>query len=200
MKKVKTETECKNGSQHSRCIPNAHLTFEYSKAFLTQLFTAKSKYTHKKRNFQSFYIKPRNAMPPVCCWAWTQKALFTIFFCLFPTVLYCNCVLSSNMHLVVLSHRCVQTIWSVRKPPGLTPNRKGQWICPSSGFSGEVCISVRSGSFPASPLPVLYSICFSPQKAATGSAGKWEAAVHCFPDPAPPRGELWHSHHSGLPV
>lgn len=34
MKKVKTETECKNGSQHSRCIPNAHLTFEYSlKAF-----------------------------------------------------------------------------------------------------------------------------------------------------------------------
>lgn len=34
----------------------------------------------QKRNFQSFYIKPRNAMPPVCCWAWTQKALFTICF------------------------------------------------------------------------------------------------------------------------
>lgn len=34
----------------------------------------------RKSNFQSFYIKPRNAMPPVCCWAWTQKALFTIFF------------------------------------------------------------------------------------------------------------------------
>lgn len=137
MKKSKNrETECKNGSQHSCCIPNAHLTFEYSlKALFTQLFTAKSKYT-KKRNFQSFYIKPRNAMPPVCCWAWTQKALFTIFFCLFLTVLYCNCVKLKYAPCCVVSSLCPKRfdLWEnhrawrqIEKVSGFVPRQVFEW-------------------------------------------------------------------------
>lgn len=134
MKKVKTETECKNGSQHSRCIPNARLTFEYSlKAFLTQLFTAKSKYTKKKKTSKAFIENP--GMQCLRCVVEREhRKPFLQFFFVFFRQSCTVTALSSNMHLVVLSHRCVQTIWSVRKPPGLTPNRKGQWICPSSGF------------------------------------------------------------------
>lgn len=115
------ETECKNGSQRPCCIPNAHLTFWVLEGIFSHN-CLQLKVNTQKSNFQSFYIKPRNAMPPVCCWAWTQKALFTFFIVFF----WQSCTvtaLSSNMHLVVLSHRCVQTIWSVRKPPGPTPNR-----------------------------------------------------------------------------
>lgn len=126
-------------------------------------------------------------MPPVCCWAWTQKALFTIFFVFFRQ----SCTvtaLSSNMHLV-LSHRCVQTIWSVWKPPGLMLNRKGQWICPLSGFRVKSLSFLGVDRFPFScptRLPLSRnSICLSPWKAATGSAGKLEAAFHCSPDPDP---------------
>lgn len=130
------KTECRNGSQHSRCIPNAHLTFEYSlKAIFTQLFTAKSKYTQKKFFFSyiCIYIKPRNAMPPV--WAWTQKALFTCF-CLFPTVLYCNCVklkyapccVSSSCPSDLISEGNHQAWWQTGQQ-----QQKAQWICPPSG-------------------------------------------------------------------
>lgn len=104
--------------------------------FSTQLFTAKSKYTQKKRNFQSFYIKPRNAMPPVCCWAWTQKALFTIFFCLFPTVLYCNCVKLKYAPCCVVSSLCPNDLicekthraWrQVEKVSGFVPRQVSKW-------------------------------------------------------------------------
>lgn len=138
-------------------------------------------------------------MPPVCCWAWTQKALFTIFFVFFQQ----SCTvtaLSSNMHLV-LSHRCVRTIWSVWKPPGLMLNRKGQWICPLSGFRVKSLSFLGVDRFPFScptQLPLSRnSICLSPWKAATGSAGKLEAAFHCSPNPDPTQlqRELWCSRH-----
>lgn len=51
-----------------------------------------------------YIYKPRNAMPPV--WAWTQKALFTCFFCLFSTVLYCNCVKLKYAPCCVISSLC----------------------------------------------------------------------------------------------
>lgn len=54
----------------------------------------------------------------VCWWAWTQKALFTLFFNVFCQQSCTVTALRSHVHLVVLSHRCVQTTWSVRKPPG----------------------------------------------------------------------------------
>lgn len=141
-------------------------------------------------------------MPPVCCWAWTQKALFTIFFVFFRQ----SCTvtaLSSNMHLV-LSHRCVRTIWSVWKPPGLMLNRKGQWICPLSGFRVKSLSFLGVDRFPFScptRLPLSRnSICLSPWKAATGSAGKLEAAFHCSPNPDPTQlqRELWCSRHLGF--
>lgn len=104
------ETECKNGSQHSRCIPNAHLTFEYLKAFFTQLFTAKVN-TQKKETSKAFIENP--GMQCLRCVVerehrkpFLQFFFFFVFFRQSCTVT----ALSSNMHLVVLSHRCVQTI------------------------------------------------------------------------------------------
>lgn len=54
------ERECKNGSQQWRCIPNAHLTVEYSKAWF---FVFRTQF--KSKHAQSFNRKPRNAMPLV---------------------------------------------------------------------------------------------------------------------------------------
>ena len=138
MKKVKTERlNVKMGhSTPAAYLMHISLLSTRWRHFSTQLFTAKSKYTQKKRNFQSFYIKPRNAMPPVCCWAWTQKALFTIFFCLFPTVLYCNCVKLKYAPCCVVSSLCPNDLicekthraWrKVEKVSGFVPRQVSKW-------------------------------------------------------------------------
>lgn len=102
--------------------------------------------------------------------------------------------LSSNMHLVVLSHRCVRTIWSVRKPTGPDAKLKRSVDLSLVRFPSEVCLSVGSGSFPTtyppslSPLPPLSCTAYVSvhEKAATGSAGKLEAAVLRFSLSLPP--------------
>lgn len=137
MKKVKTERLNVKMGHSTRAAYLMHISlFEYSlKAFFTQLFTAKSKYTrthtHKKENFQSFYRKPRNAMPPVCCWAWTQKALFTIvfFFLLLLFVVFfrqscnCNCVKLKYAPCCVVSSFCPNDLICVWKPPPAHPEK-----------------------------------------------------------------------------
>lgn len=108
MEKVKQRLNVKMGHS-TRCIPNAHLTFEYSKAFLTQLFTAKSKYTQKKETSKAFIENP--GMQCLRCLVEREhRKPFLQFFFVFCRQSCTVTALSSNMHLVVLSHRCVQTI------------------------------------------------------------------------------------------
>lgn len=133
----------------------------------------------------------------------TESPFYNFFFFVFFRQSCTVTALSSNMHLV-LSHRCVQTIWSVWKPPGLMLNRKGQWICPLSGFRVKSLSFLGVDRFPftcPTRLPLSRnSICLSPWKAATGSAGKLEAAFHCSPNPDPTQlqRELWCSRHLGF--
>lgn len=148
MKKVKTETECKNGSQHSRCIPNAHLTFEYSlKAFFTQLLQLKVNTHTKKRNFQSFYIKP--GMQCLRCVEREHRKPFLHFFLSFPTVLYCNCVKLKYAPCCVVSSLCPNDLICEKTT---VPDAKSKRSVDLSlvRFSSEVCISVGSESHPGS--------------------------------------------------
>lgn len=106
---------------------------------------------------------------------------FLQLFCLFPTVLYYNCVKLKYAPCVV-SSSCPNDLMCVKTTGTRRKNRKGQWICPSLVKSG---INVGSGSLsrrlPCPAPSVLNSIRLSPWKAATGSAGKLEAAFRCFP-------------------
>lgn len=106
MKKVKTERLNVKMGHSSRCIPNAHLTFEYSlKAFFTQLFTAKSKYT-KKETSKAFIENPGMQCLRCVVEREHRKPFLQFFFCLFPTVLYCNCVKLKYAPCCVVSSLC----------------------------------------------------------------------------------------------
>lgn len=72
--------------------------------------------THKKRNFQSFLYKTQECNASGVLLSVNTESPFYNCFVFFRQ----SCTitaLSSNMHLV-LSHRCVRTIWFVWKPPG----------------------------------------------------------------------------------
>lgn len=178
MARDKVKTDCKNGSQHPRCTPNAHLTFEYSlKAIFTQLFTAKSKHTQKgtSRAFFFLYIYKTQECNASSVSVNTESP-FYIVLCFRQS---CTVTaLSSKMHLVVLSHCRVRTTWRVTGPPGLASNqeRSVDLSPPIKGFVTEVCICGAS-----SYIRLVQPVFESTKKAATGSAGKAAAAV---PDPA----------------
>lgn len=115
------KTECKNGSQHSRCIPNAHLTFEYSlKAIFTQLFTAKSKYTKKETSKAFFFIYKTQECNASGVSVNTESPFYIFFVCFRQS---CTVTaLSSNMHLVV-SSLCPNDLICEENHPGLVSNR-----------------------------------------------------------------------------
>lgn len=140
---------------------------------------------HKNKQTSKAIIENPGMQMPVVCWAWTQKALFTVFFCLFLFRQSCTVnALSSKMHRVVSSLHRVQTIWSVRKPLGLASHRRDSGFVHLQVFEWSLypCWeAIRFLTLGRTP-PVSYSIWFGPQKAATGSAGKLEAAVR-FPGP-----------------
>lgn len=82
---------------------------------------------------------------------------FLHFFCLFSTVLYCNCVKLKYAPccLIVVSKR-----FDLRgKPPGPgVKSKKGQWICPSSGFRVKFVSVLGVHRFPP-PAPHPHPAC-----------------------------------------
>lgn len=107
---------------------------------------------------------------------------FLHFLSLFLTVLYCNCVKLKYAPCCVVSSLCPNDSICV-KTTGPDAKSKRSVDLSLVRFFFVVCITVGSGSFPA--LPPSRTACFSPWKAATGSAGKLEAAVHSFAWPQP---------------
>lgn len=114
--------------------------------------------------------------------------VFFFVFCLFLTVLYCNCVKLKYAPCCVVSSLCPNDLICEKTTRPDAKSQKVSGFVLRQVFQWSLCWEwiVGPSLLPSPPpLPILYSICFSPRKkAATGSAGKLEAVVHC-PPPTP---------------